>query len=204
MSAPLSTLTYLVGPPGVGKTSIMRAALGLQPDAWRQEPKPSAHAVHTPFHPLVVLGNWSPARRPFDGTDAVAKSDPPLVLAWLAHEADRGLNVAGEGQRFASWGFFAALRPYYTLHIVEVRCAAATWDTRRAARSAEVGKSQNAAWVKGRVTATENISQWAMTHARYTELDTTDKTPLDAVTELAVAYEDPFFSAVLDAAGRSR
>lgn len=177
----MTTLAYLLGPPGSGKTTVTRelarrAGWVTQPVAGR-----FPYQMHTDRDgnpQAVTLGKDSP---PFGGTDTLSWTVADTLGLWLTG-APAPL-VIGEGDRLATPRFLdqAALlvnvRLFYLNTPPEV-CAA-----RRALRAERHGlRLQNPEWVKGRATK----------HARLAaHYEATPLNYLDPVTELAAALEIP-------------
>ena len=92
-------LVYLIGPPGVGKTSTVRAALG-DPD--RVFTEPFAHCFHyeSSMFELGYPRSW------YGGTDALPMNVMPRVVRWLDALEDTDYVTVAEGDRLASWSFF--------------------------------------------------------------------------------------------------
>jgi len=141
-------LVYLVGEPGSGKSSVMRAFTeGRSPE---ERPGPPAHTRWTGdgadgLPPLFTeLGR---RRDNFSGTDALPMNIQPAAVAWLAAQ-DEGLVVA-EGDRLGNARFLAAAEAYgWSTMLAWMDTPADVAAARRDAR----GGGQNPTWVKGRRT----------------------------------------------------
>lgn len=92
-------LLYLIGEPGVGKSTVMKEAL---PEPLGVAPSPVWHTVYPGG---IQLGR---PREQFGGTDALAFNAKPIVLEWLRHWSGGG--VVAEGDRLGNRKFFTALR----------------------------------------------------------------------------------------------
>jgi hypothetical protein len=150
-------LVYVVGAPGAGKSTLCaRARVGRR-----------AVVVDDPVrHTLVVdqrddslaYAELGVPRATFSGTDVLAMNVQPRAVEWLA---TRPYDVVlGEGDRLGNASFLDAMRG------AGVDVVVAWLDTppgaaalRRANRAAEVGRAQNEAWVKGRISKVERLVQ---------------------------------------------
>ena len=158
----MSSLIYLIGYPGSGKTTAMVEALGaicrdrgLVP---RVEIQPFAHTVYTTEAEgrdggLVELGR---AREVYGGTDTLSLSVQPRVLDWMG-ESGVGV-IVGEGDRLANSKFFAAAEALgRTVHIIHLKCPEEVARNRAWAR----GSRFKEPWLKGRITKVNRLAeQW--------------------------------------------
>lgn len=175
-------LTYIIGQPGSGKTSLVHALLdGLAPVS--VEDRPFAHIVWG--NDVVELG----ARRPggFSGTDALSMSVQPRVVEWLQTEAPA--YVLGEGDRLATGSFFTdVVQAGWQLRIIRLTVSSAVAEARRQARAAELGTTpQNPAWLKGRITKLRKLADDWLPYI----LEVNADAPLATVVSQVRAAEDP-------------
>jgi ribose 1,5-bisphosphokinase PhnN len=143
----MKQVVYVIGYPGSGKTSAMRAAVcGLTS---RIEETPFKHTVYD--NGTIEMGC---KRDDFGGTDVLSFSVQPKVIQWLGE----GLNemVVGEGDRLANDSFFSAVQELgYGLHIVHIKVGELTALRRIKQRGSEF----NPAWVRGRMTKVDGLTR---------------------------------------------
>lgn len=139
-------MMYLIGQPGAGKTTLMRAVFLDTP----------ATVVRTPFPMTLYPGGveLGESRAQFGGTDALRMDIQPVVAEWL-YTTPAG-NIVAEGDRLSNDRFFVAcVLAGWRLSVVYLRCADEIAAQRRGMR----GSSQNAAWVKGRTTKVSRLAE---------------------------------------------
>ncbi|UJQ86530.1 adenylate kinase [Mycobacterium phage PenguinLover67] len=158
-------LIYLVGQPGSGKSTLMakltadfdRHHIAAAPDY------PVAHDVLTSRPDGRIVGVELGVRREhFGGTDALPSSIIEKAVPWI--ESAPYQLVLAEGARLANRRFIqAALHGSYQPVIALVdHDQAEEW---RRARNEALGRSQDASWVKGRLTSSRRLAEWAKDHA---------------------------------------
>lgn len=146
-------LVYLIGAPGAGKTTIMRAAVG--PALIERQ----VGAVWCTSHDRNVM-QLGRQRSRFGGTDALAYDIQPKVLELLKGWGPKSARiVVGEGDRLSNAGFFhAVINLGITLVVVHLDTQPRLALERRAGR----GSSQSISWVRGRETHTRRLAEgWA-------------------------------------------
>lgn len=143
-------LTYLVGEPGAGKTTLMRAILATLPGEGDVLDLGSGFRVTTYRRANVaVLGTY--LGHPFDGTDRLSMAVGLVARDWIATRPFP--TILGEGDRLASKPFFlTAAEAGYDVDVVLLDSHGAA-DARRAARPVQ----PNAAWLAGRITKVANL-----------------------------------------------
>lgn len=138
-------MIYMIGVPGVGKTTAMVAALGPG------DPKQDG-AV-----PYVVHGDWlqiGKERAGFGGTDALAMDAQPKVIEWLRTKKPE--RVIAEGDRLANAKFFQAVQDLgYDLLVVYLHAPRDVVAQRRQGR----GSNQNETWLAGRETKVRRLAE---------------------------------------------
>lgn len=181
-------LVYLVGPPGVGKSSVMAELTRHCERIPRSGPLPH-DTLYLPQVPpqtaLVVGAEMGRRREDFSGTDALGMSVQPRAVEWIG---SRPYDlVLGEGARLGNVGFLHAARDAgYAVHLVHLAAHPDDLDSRRNGR----GSAQAPAWVRGAVTRARRIMERMEMDADLHWIDTTGRTPAvlaGQITELVPA-----------------
>src|SRR5690606_17822370 len=151
-------MIYMIGEPGSGKSTLMARLT----EPWSRHP-----ADGQPRRDLLLEGETLRAvelgkRRAggFSGTDALGSTVITVAERWLyRHEAP---IVLGEGARLGNARFLRAAvdAGYRTTLILLEHPESERW---RAERSARLGRTQTAAWVRGRATASRRLADYAPT-----------------------------------------
>lgn len=144
-------LTYLLGGPGSGKTTVLAAARDV---LWPEcEPVTLVGPVVTTvwcerrMPVMQELGRHRPGG--FSGTDALAMNVMPQAVRWIGEGNFAAPHLVGEGDRLASGKFFdAATDAGLDLRVIYLDVGEAASEARREAR----GSEQDPTWVKGRQT----------------------------------------------------
>jgi ribose 1,5-bisphosphokinase PhnN len=146
----VSTLVYIVGVPGAGKSTLMAA---LTAEAGRHpQTKPFAHTVLLGRQGAPVGAELGRRRETFSGTDALAMNVQPKATQWLA-ERPYPL-ILGEGMRLGTIGFLeAAAGAGYAVKLVHLEVPEETAAQRRAQR----GSNQDEKWLKAARTRVGNL-----------------------------------------------
>lgn len=152
----MTKLYYLIGEPGVGKTTMM-AALTEHLEARVGEAKQKWNKQN---HKVPYIGLWKPGRQErfgpnaveigvrrekFGGTDALGMHMSPVIALWLARFTEG--NFLGEGDRLGNRTFFKRiLDAGIELSIIHLYAGGRVLYDRRAAR----GTKQDETWINGR------------------------------------------------------
>lgn len=154
----MKRMLYIIGEPGVGKTTVVLSALPL-PSAELEAPIP-----HLVYPGGVQLGRW---RGQFSGTDGMTNNIKPRVLDWLG-QPDGPSVVVAEGDRLANTKFFQDVVDLgWRLDVVALVASPEELNVRRDNRNTKnrllnpLPVEQNLTWLKGRVTKNINlIGNW--------------------------------------------
>lgn len=146
-----STVLFLVGAPGVGKTALARLMLGF----------PEVYTIVKPKWTIsndrsrCAAGHYTGDT--FDGADMVPYNGAAAALDyWSRHLAEHHGLTLFDGDRFSNKGVLDGLRARRGLKVLCVHLTAP--DEVLAARRAERGSNQNETWLKGRVTKAANFA----------------------------------------------
>ncbi|UBF41607.1 adenylate kinase [Gordonia phage AnarQue] len=149
-------LVYVIGQPGSGKTTLMSALTSASVRLPQDKPVPRDLLAtrNTGRVWAVELGRQRPGG--FSGTDALASTAINTAEPWLRSQTEAPVVLA-EGARLANRRFLTAAveSGYQVLLVLLDHADAERW---REARSVEIGKHQNASWVKGRRSASLNLA----------------------------------------------
>jgi hypothetical protein len=153
------TAAFIVGPPGAGKTTIVRQLLNsLNRSEWNvglvQSPRWTM-ASRRDDQAAIFAAGWYDGR-PFEGADTVAYNGVVQALDFWKHSLTpsfpRSLTIF-DGDRFSHAGALGTVRASVDKCVcVYLHPPVATLSQRRQAREQQVGKSQNSVWASGRAT----------------------------------------------------
>ena len=143
----MGTVLWVVGEPGVGKTSVVRPMLG-GPLTLVMRPKWTVGAA------ICAAGHYTGGK--FDGSDTLPIGDIKMALAyWAECLRDKPLTVL-DGDKLSTANALALVRDAGAT----VRCVHLTAPAELvAARRARRGTSQDPAWVRGRRTKASNFAK---------------------------------------------
>ena len=154
----LPRMIYIIGAPGSGKSTFM----AKMTEHLKREPIISVPVAHDRL--LFLDGEVAGAeigkrREAFGGTDALPASIIEKAIPWVQGQPYKLLLA--EGARLANKRFLlAAVEAGYAVHLAYLdHPEVEAW---RAQRSEALGKIQDAAWVKGRTTASDNLARYFM------------------------------------------
>lgn len=155
VAAMTNQLIYLVGAPGSGKSTLMRALTADFHRFPQDTPVPHDQLMRS-VTDVTTIAEIGRQRGDFSGTDALASSIIDKAVPWISTRPYSLL--LGEGARLGNKRFLeAAIDAGYrvTLGVLD-HPDAEKW---REDRSWKIGRFQNPAWVKGRLTASLNLAK---------------------------------------------
>lgn len=177
---------YLLGAPGVGKTTVMDAYLlrcgwTPLPDADRLHGLLWGHAMIDPDGDPrgIYLGR---RRDAFSGTDALGMAVAPDARAWARslNDASTTLFICGEGNRLGNRGFLRALAEVSDLTVALLTGSPETLAQRRGSRPG----TQDDKWRKGATSAARNAYESSDGYAEHLLVIDTDGLSPVAVASL--------------------
>lgn len=145
-------LLYIIGAPGVGKTTVVRKLLRKVKGEYQREP----YVYFTSYgNGCIQLGY---DRENFGGTDTLGMAVQKHLQEWLL--GCDYTHILAEGDRLANKKFFDwCLESGFTLKIVCLEVSDSVAQKRLDARNAKIGKTQNARWIKTRRSKIDNLKQ---------------------------------------------
>lgn len=152
----MNAACFLVGPPGVGKTTFARRLLGL---AASGELPPGGYLTEKPKWTIIgndiaAAGHYTGGT--FDGADTVPYNGVEAALAdWDQNIREKVALTLFDGDRFSHAKAFEFVRARVPVLVMHLAGDAELLAARRAAR----GSNQNASWLKGRETKARRFAQ---------------------------------------------
>lgn len=185
----MKTLVYLVGPPGVGKSTAMAALTEnclRVPRTGKVRHDTLVRPRPAPETALTVGAEIGARRERFSGTDALHMAVNPDAITWIGEENPYGL-VLGEGARLANARFLlAAMMAGYDVHVAHLYAPPSVL----AARRRERGSNQNPQWIRGAETKSRRImDSMSNQGARLHWIGTDGVTPRQIATMLTARIE---------------
>jgi hypothetical protein len=146
-------LVYLIGEPGIGKTTLMKAITAQLGGPVVEQNKPVHHLVYA--RNTIQLGRDRPD---FGGTDALPMNVQPQVVEFLRSKPAH--LILGEGDRLTNRKFFMEVGRFLDLRVVWLvdMNGSGIAERRRAARAHAVGKVQDEQWVRSRITKVRGLA----------------------------------------------
>tara|TARA_R110000824_G_scaffold389189_1_gene585174 strand:- start:14 stop:556 length:543 start_codon:yes stop_codon:yes gene_type:complete len=151
----MSTAVYLIGAPGVGKSTVMKLVTqALSGD--------EGDLISEPIPHIRYANGWAQLgarREDFPGTDTLSYTAIDSVEAWL-DSPDRPKRLLAEGDRLAIDRMMETLYDNYSQFLlVHLTAQPAISYERMTARAERLGRQpQNEAWWRGRTTKASNLA----------------------------------------------
>ena len=148
-------LTYYIGEPGTGKTTLMRSILAeyrkVEQDEWVKEGLVTYHLFVK--QKIIILGKYDDGV--FAGTDTWSKGVGPKFRQWLLDNASKyeDYGVFGEGERLSNNPNLDAMFATGKMKLVCLKVSEKELKRRRAARN----NTQSPSWMKGMRTRIANL-----------------------------------------------
>lgn len=168
-------MTFVVGPPCVGKSSIARAL--LQIGSWQYCP-----TKYVPHHhsqdSIALLGRYDEPHQ-FPGTDRMSMAAQPHVIDWLRN--CEYSHVVLEGDRLSNTSMLAACAGA-DIQVLHVTVPINTLETRRKAE-----RNQPSIFIRSRETKVHNLIRHCAAHAIHVIDVVNDEAHIPFVTAMHIA-----------------
>ena len=185
---------FIVGEPGIGKTSLVRALIAGRTLTEIAERFTTAERTNAPVKwmlagsDLVLAGHY--VGETFDGADGCDRDTSAHLAFWEAHYAHAGRTTVFDGDRFSIAKVKERLSRSATLRVVHLRGS----EDLAAARRLKRGTTQSEPFVRNKRTKAANFSASFAPHERL-ELDAEE--PADILLGKLLAWLDGALSAPL-------
>lgn len=149
-------ITYYIGVPGTGKTTLMRSILAEYSKVEEPEFVKEGYVTYHKFskQKVIILGRYDEGT--FAGTDTWAKTAGPKFRQWVLDNAERYADwgVYGEGERLSNNPTLDHLFEYCAnMNLVCLKVSDEELQRRRDARN----NTQDPKWMKGMQTRIDNL-----------------------------------------------
>lgn len=164
----MRVVLWIVGAPGIGKTSLARQLIGPEP-ILNMKPKWSLSTDGA----VAAAGHYSGLA--FDGADTVPYNGATAALEYWLRSLSKVALTLFDGDRFSNLGTHQWVRvnaPDARLCCVHLVAAPEVSAARRRIRAAG-GRLQNETWIKGRVTKAQRFASAFRAGDERLELDAT-------------------------------
>lgn len=155
----MNRMIYLVGPPGSGKSQLMAKLTKGMVRKFQPACGPECPVSHDRLYDGLsgeLIGAEIGVRRElFSGTDALPSSVIEKAVPWV--ETVPYPLLLAEGARLGNRRFIVSASASY--HVTLALLDHADQEAWRRKRSKAIGRIQNDAWVKGRLTASRNLAE---------------------------------------------
>ena len=148
-------VTFFIGVPGTGKTTLMREKLAefrkVEQDELVAEGMVKYHRFNE--QKVLILGIYDEST--FAGTDRLAKSCGPKFREWLVNNVEtyEGWELVMEGERFMNDKTLPLLFEQESMNLVCLKVTEEELVRRREARN----NTQSSTWLKGMATRVQNV-----------------------------------------------
>jgi hypothetical protein len=146
-------IAFIVGPPGVGKTTLVRSLLGMQGPALPFGGYLTDRPKWTVCEKICAAGHY--IGEPFDGADTVPYNGVNEALAYWDAALSRHPVTIFDGDRFSYEKVMLWARARSHVCVISLTLDDPTLVSRRASR----GSMQNPSWMVGRATKARRFAE---------------------------------------------